>query len=123
MENKNGFTLIEIIVTIGIMAVIGLVISTNMIGLFSSEEDKEYEAFIKRIEEAACTYVETNWDSNKRSSCKSSNCTVTINELIQSGLVEENLKDPNTKELVSNSTKYNVSVSWEDNVKTCKIKN
>ena len=124
MENK-GFTLIELIVTIAIMALIGVVISTNMLGLFSNEEDKKYEEFISQIEDAACIYVETVWSDSTRTNCRATNnCTVTINQLIQKGYISDDLKDPSTGLLVtSNQNEYKVTVSWVNNVKTCSIDN
>ena len=56
--NKKGFTLIELIITIGVMVLVGLVIVTNMTGLFSKNEDQDYENFRKKIENAACIYAE-----------------------------------------------------------------
>jgi prepilin-type N-terminal cleavage/methylation domain-containing protein len=122
MENK-GFTLIELIVTITILVIVGLVISSNITGLFSEQEDKEYEEFKDKITSAACMYVETAWDSTTRSECKrNNNCTVHINELIARGYIDEDLKDPSTDEFVSaNASNYDVEVTWSDNVKTCKL--
>ena len=38
--NKKGFTLTELILTIGLLAVIGLVIVTNMSGLLEKNKEK-----------------------------------------------------------------------------------
>lgn len=123
MKNKKGFTLIELIATIGIMILIGLVIVNNMSGILSKQNDEEYESFKKKLEDGACIYVETKWDNEKRRSCKSSNaCFVSVDELIQEGSIEDNLKDPSTGNLVTkNKDKYKVSVQWIDNVKKCSI--
>lgn len=117
---KNGFTLIELIVTIVIMALIGIVITTNMVGLFSEEEDKEYERFVQKLEEAACIYVETSWDDTKNDDCRASgNCTITVQELISKGYIDDKTKDPSTGEIVNSSKK--IAVKWVSNVKTCKF--
>ena len=121
---KNGFTLVELIVTIVIMALIGIVISTNMVGLFSDEEDKEYEKFVQKIEEAACMYVETaslNEDSFNRIDCKKNGCTITTNQLINKGYISDDLKDPSNDTLVAGNSNYSVKVTWVNNVKTCKM--
>ncbi len=116
---KKGFTLVELIATIAIMALIGLVISTNMLGMFSKEEDRDLESFKERIEEAACMYAEL--DENKHSLCESG-CTISINELINKGYIEENLKDPSTGEKIKdNTSKYNVTLSWSNNEKICRM--
>lgn len=122
MKNNNkGFTLIELIATIGIMILIGFVIVNNMSSLFSKQSDENYENFKKELEDSACIYVETKWSAEKRNNCKiSNNCSVEVEELIEEGLIEDTKKDPNTEELVTNNKeKYKVNVRWVDNVKTC----
>lgn len=124
MKSNKGFTLVEIIVTIGIMALIGIVIANNMTGLLSEQNDEEYESFKKELENSACIYVETDWSLDTRNSCKrSNNCTITVDELIKSGLIDEETKDPSTGEaILENSEKYSVTIRWNDGVKTCTIK-
>lgn len=116
MKNQRGFTLIELILTIGVMAMIGIVIATNMTGLFSKNEEENYDKFIKSIEDSACIYVEVAMDKN---ACKSSGaCSITIGQLIERGYVDENKVNPRTGEAIDlNDT---VSVSWPSGVKTCK---
>lgn len=123
MKNNKGFTLIELIATIGIMILIGLVIVNNMTGVLSKQHDEEYKSFKKELEDGACIYVETKWDSSKRSNCKASNnCTVSIDELIKAGFIDENLKNPNNEEEIKNNQdKYKVKVYWTDNVKICEM--
>ena len=124
---KKGFTLIELIITIGVMVLVGLVIVTNMTGLFSKNEDQDYENFRKKIENAACIYAEKDvWKENKNK-CKNhtsgANCVITITTLIKAGLIEESLKDPNTGNYVKDNSKYDVTVSWaSDGEKKCTLK-
>lgn len=119
---KNGFTLIELIVTIGLVAVMGVVISVNVLGLFSDQEDQEYNTFIKDLEESACMYVETAFTTEERSDCRKNGCTITIDMLLKKGYIEDSLVDPSTGEkVVNNKNKYKVTVAWQNNVKQCKI--
>ena len=121
MKNNKGFTLIELIATIGIMILIGIVIVNNMSGLLSEQNDAEYNNFKKNLEESACIYVETKWEVDERSNCKrNNNCSISIDNLITSGLIDEDLKDPTTEEYIrENQEKYKIDVRWVDNVKTC----
>lgn len=119
---KNGFTLLELIVTISLVAVVGVVISANVLGMFSDQEDQDYEEFVKKIEESACMYVETSFDSTKRSNCKRNGCMVTIDDIISKGYIADDLVDPSTGEkVINNKNKYKVNVTWPNDVKTCKM--
>jgi len=132
--NNKGLTMIELIVTIGLITLIGIVISTNMLGILSNEEDNEYDRFVKEIEESACMYIETAYDSmntyaNARLACMKSQtynsinklvsgCNVSINELIESGYLDEDLIDPSTGSVIDSTKK--VIISWDDErVKHC----
>lgn len=117
-HNKKGFTLVELIITIGLMALIGIVIATNMSGLFSKQNDEEYEAFKKKMEDSACMYVELY----NKEACKVAGCTISVEQLIKVGYIEDTLKDPSTGEFITkDKEKYQVKVSWKDNVKTCEM--
>ena len=120
MKNNKGFTMIELIATIGIMILVGLVIVNNMTGILSKQHDEEYERFKSELEDGACIYVETFLDRDARDNCKRNGCAISVDQLIKSGEIDDNLKDPSTGELITNNKeKYKVNVRWVDNVKTC----
>ena len=117
---KNGFTLIELIVTVGIIALIGTVISVNVLGLFSNQEDKDYEKFKEQIEEAACMHVDLKMPYYEKTPCRRNGCTVKIETLIGDGYIADDLIDPSTGEKISNNPrKYDVNISWVSNEMTC----
>lgn len=115
--NNKGFTLVELIITLSLIILMGLVITANMSGMFSKEEDKSVEKFKKQLEDAACVLVE---DSSYHSRC-TSGCTISMNDLIINGLIDEDLKDPRNNIKVKDST-YKVTVEWNNHVKSCVFK-
>lgn len=127
MKNNKGFTLIELIATIGIMILIGLVIVNNMTGVLSKKHDEEYNRFRKELEDGACIYVETVFTSEEKSNCKSHGCTISVDDLIARGYIADDLKDPSKDSkseealVVKNKEKYKVQVRWVNNVKTCTV--
>lgn len=107
MKNK-GFTLIELIITITLVAIISLSVGVSVSGMLSRQKEKDAEELKKTIEEAACVYSEIE-DSTATS--------VSLKTLIESGLLDKDLNNPITKEdLNENST---VSITWNDYEKTC----
>lgn len=116
--NKSGFTLVELIVTIGLMVLLGLVIVSNLSSNLTKEQDKQYELFKSTLENAACTYIELSTNKSLKNTCKSSGCNVSIGDLYDNQLIQdEDLKNPKTDEGI-NLTKV-IKITYVDGVKTC----
>ena len=58
--NKRGFTLVEILATLGIISMLLLVVVPNIFSLRNKMKDRAYEQKMKLIEKAAHNYVDTN---------------------------------------------------------------
>ena len=76
MKNK-GFTLVELIITITLIAIISVSIGVSVTGLLSRQEDDQAEEFKKTISDAACVYAELNNITTTD--------TITVQELIDAG--------------------------------------
>ena len=98
MKNK-GFTLIEIIVVIGIMGVIASIITISLTGTLNSTKKDECDNFVKEIEEAACAYASFN---NK---CED----IPLSLLVEEGLIISETDKCTQKNLDLEAT---VSVEW-----------
>ena len=101
---KNGYTLVELIVTIGLIATAATVILVNMVGMRSDQDIDNSKKFEKAIESAACTYIDMS-DPNivdKRNKCKTNysdaDCMIKLEVLLNDtiALVDPDLKDPKT---------------------------
>lgn len=119
MKRKDGFTLIELIITIGLMVLMGVLVANNLTSLFSRQEDASIDDFKTEIEEAACVYIDLSDPAikSKKAECKSHGCTVSIGSLIQNGLLDENRINPLTKEKISNLDV--VKINYVNGEKTC----
>ncbi len=135
---KNGFTFVELIVIIGLLALLAIIIGTNMVGLQGKQQDKTYEAFKKKLESAACLYIEksnpesykgTGTWNNFRSTCRTtSGCNVNLGWLIEEGLISEDLANPSIEDdkkteekenAVVNMKSKTVHVSYNNGTKKC----
>ena len=93
MKNrKSGFTLIEMLVCIGIIGALGIVIGLSANTVIKNAKVSDYEEIMSEVFDAAMIYVELN--EYKTSACNidsgSSGCTITIGNLISKGLLDEN---------------------------------
>lgn len=98
MENKRGFTLIEIVVVVGLLALIGVAIAFSANSLLKNQKEDEYENFIKRIESAANTYVTSNSEILEDLYTDKGYVIITIGDLIGEGLINQNTINPETNE-------------------------
>ena len=110
MKNK-GFTLVELIITITLIAIISVTIGVSMSGMLSRQEDNKLEEYITDIEEAACTYAELHDNS--------SNDTVKIDTLIQEGYLSTELTHPINEDSITNYANDEVEIVWEDGKRSC----
>ena len=118
MKNK-GFTFVELIVIIGLLAILAIVIGANMVGLQGKQKEKNYNSFKEKFESAACMYIEKGEQANLKKTCKSSGCTVNGKALVEGGLIADDLVDPTTNEEIGQATKYNVKITYTNNEKVC----
>ena len=85
--NRKGFTLIEVITAIALLAVLAILITPNLINIRKDMLQKTYESRVSLIEYAALDYANDNLDrvpaSLNLESPNSSCLTVTVGELIE----------------------------------------
>ena len=96
MVKKNGFTLIELIATIVLIALLSTTILINMTGIKSNQDEASSSRFKSMIEEAACSYIDRIDNMTKRENFKNTGGYVTLKELICEGLFDEETKDIET---------------------------
>ena len=111
MKSK-GFTLIELIITIALIAVISVTVGVSLNGLLSRQKDKKIAEYKKEIEAAACTYAEIN-DITTDSE-------IGINLLIENGLLNKDLVNPNTDKSIEEEKTNKVTVEFDsEGIKKC----
>ena len=117
---KKVFTLIELIVVIGLIAILGTVITSNLTGAFSNQQDEQYDFFKEKLENAACTYIDRREASSKKETClRDKTCTVNLQTLLEFGLLEDSdLVDPRYGTTVSSSKTVTISYDAEG-IKSC----
>ncbi len=108
---KKGFTLVETLVVIALLAAISVTIGLSFSGMFDKIKKDDIKDFDKTIEDAGCLYAEKN-DIDYDISIK-------IKSLIDQGLLRKDLIDPRTKENIKSLSNYCVTVSWKDNERVC----
>lgn len=106
MVKKKGFTLIEILCVIVLLAVITIIVSSNVLKITDNGNKEVYCLKLKMLEDLASDYAkkyerELNNSNEEYNGYKS--ITITVNDLIKAGLVETN-KDGKLENPLDNSS-------------------
>lgn len=97
MKNKNGFTLVELLVVISIILILGFIVTPKIIKTIENNKLKIYKEQEKRLEEAGLKYIQNKYISENESEIK-----ITKQELINSNYIEE-IYDINDKKKICNA--------------------
>lgn len=118
---KNGYTLIELIAVIALIAVVAIIVILNFDNSVTKSNNKKKNNFKTEIENAACVYIDLKDNASYKSSCYShNNCSVTASQLINSGMISDELIDPETEQKISPT--LSIDVRWdEEGLKTCAL--
>lgn len=97
---KKGFTLAELIGVLVVLALIGMIAVPSVAQSIKENKQKICVIQFSNITEAAKSWAANNIEKLPRS--------VTFNELINSGDLEDNLKNPKTGESFSNEWRVKI---------------
>lgn len=109
MKNK-GFTLVEIVSTLVILALIGIVIGINLNKSFKTNETTEYNNFEKMIKSAADIYVTSSNKIKNDLDTVKGYYIITVKELQDAGLLGTDLINPKTKTALKGDEIVKVSI-------------
>lgn len=102
---KNGFTLIEMIAVITVLAAILLISLPALTSTLKRSEESKYEEYLNDIYMAAENYVVYNFDKFKELTYVNGGVFIKLGELIDNGYVSSNKENPKSESKVdSNDT-------------------
>ena len=114
MKNNRGFTLVELIAVMTLLAAIILVTVPVIINTIKKNDDKLGENFEKSLKQAAELYVERNRDIFPDLNNIGGNVVVSADDLVKAGYLKQDLENP-----IDNSSvlKYKVIIEvGNDNI-------
>ncbi len=100
VAKKKGFTLIELIVTIILLGIVGMIVIYNMTSVSRTSKETEYERFIAAVKSAASVYADLNPDAFNDLYVNRAFLYITAGDLISAGLLDDELTNPYTEEFI-----------------------
>ena len=113
-NDKRGFTLVELIIVIGLLTVIAGMFVMNMIKTQGNQKEEEKEDLVAQIVSAATTYVSINPEEVKNLYEGYGYVDIPVGHMRDAGLLSEDLKDPDTGKKVSDDEVVRVTLSLGD---------
>lgn len=97
--NKKGFTLVELIATIVVLALVVSISAYAITNIINSAKEKNYELLIKNIKDASETYYqECKYSNNSGITCDD---TVKLQDLVNYGYLKGNGTKDDKMEIVN----------------------
>ncbi len=97
---KKGFTLVELIVVIVLLAIVGTIVIYNMTGVSKNSRETDYARFVAAVKSAAAAYADLNPDTFDDLYVDKAYIYIEVGDLIHAGLLSEDLKNPYTEEVI-----------------------
>lgn len=110
---KNGFTLIEVLVVIVLLAAISVTVGVSMGDISQRNKEKEIDNYKTKIEDAACLYAELNNITNKK--------TIPISTLLDEGYLRKDMINPESKKPITDEGTKKVTITFNNNEKKCEF--
>ena len=116
MKNREGFTLIEMLVTIGLLAVIGVSIGITLNRNSAKQKETELQNYIKIVESSANMYASNNKSILSELNSNKGFVVITLQDLIDEGLINKNQIDPTTNRKVDPTTEVKISLDAKGSI-------
>lgn len=100
--NNKGFTLIELVAIVLVLAAIFLVSFPSLLNLSKKDEEKKYDSIVENLCLAGDSYIKNNENVFKNEIIPNNKIEIEINELIIDGIVNQSTKNPKTNKSVEN---------------------
>ncbi len=113
--NKKGFTMVELLVVIALIALMSVLLTINMTGVLSEQKGVSYTTIKNRIASAAYAYINKQSNHELRDKYKNdpNGGVVSLGTLVSEGLIDGEIKDPrNGKTLEEEGSLINVKIIW-----------
>ena len=108
--NNKGFTLVELLATIAILAIVMGIATFSITAIIKNSKEKNYQLLITNIKDAAETYYqECKYTNNTGITC-TENLNIHLEDLLKYGYLKGNSTDNDKKQTIVNPND-NVDIS------------
>lgn len=99
-SKRQGFTLVELLVTIVLLGIIGGIVIYNMTNISRNTKESDYDRFIAEVKSASSVYADMYPEAFNELYVSRAYIYITLNDLVGKGLLDEDLENPFTNEKI-----------------------
>ena len=114
MKNKKGFTLIELVAVVALLAITGLVVVMSITKQLTDQEDKNYGLYKETILSAAELYMEPRRNLYPELEKIGDSTYITAKDIIGADLLDKDLENPRTDEAIDKNTRIKVTIGADN---------
>lgn len=97
MKNRSGFTLIEIMGVIALLAVIMMVTVPTVLKTLKKSETNQFDTYVENLTLAAETYLQRNRERYPQMENVGGTLSVRVGTLQEEGFIKTHIKNPKTE--------------------------
>ena len=101
MKKNSGFTLVELLGIVGVIAAILLFVKPSIIGMLKKNDEKEYDRFLTDLYLATESYIQINIQNYSSLETAGGTESVSMQDLIENGFIKSTVMNPKTKKKIS----------------------
>lgn len=109
MKKNSGFTLVELLGIVGIIAAVLLFVTPSVIGMLKKNDEKEYDRFLADLYLATESYIQINIQNYSSLETVGGTESVSMHDLIENGFVKSTVMNPKTKKKISELDRIQVT--------------
>ncbi len=117
MDTRKGFTLVEMLVVIGLLAIFGVAIGISLTRNMKQNKQNQEKEFVQKVIGAANLYASNNEDIITSLYEDKGYAIIKVKDLIDAGLIQDNLLDPSTNEKVTGSEAVKIELDTSGTIK------
>ena len=107
---QKGFTLVELLAVVAIIGFISLLVVTLVMHNIDRAREQAFDQMVENIENTTRLYIDNNRDNIDNINVVGYEFSITLQDLVDEGIIKSNIKNPKTGYFIPLTTEINIKV-------------
>jgi prepilin-type N-terminal cleavage/methylation domain-containing protein len=110
MKNRKGFTLVELIVVVGLLSLMAVAVGVSLNRSIKNQNETSYEEFVAKVVSSANLYASNNKTILDSLYSDKGFVMTTVQDIIDEGYLSKNTINPETNKLINGEDKVKITL-------------